>query len=513
MSIRIMKQNLQEAFKGLAKVVCGKTTLPILACVRLKSEDNTLTISGTDLEQWLDYRVQLPENSEPLDCIVRLEALKEFVNGGDGKSMLSFEMAGANFIKLSMEIAGQKIERLFEIMPLDDWPAGNPQAGDTVPVSKEIFNKIKLALPSASSDTSRKVLNGVLLEKDGITATDGKHIVRLKQDIPVTQQVIMPATKVLSSGMLKEDGGFSTTVKEKEITHVHFSSGNWCYAVRCVDGNYPNYNHVIPSDAGLKNRITFTAEDVAMLMKSLPLLDVVDTECGDVVLYAGSLGVKFMSRKSGSDVRLEPKAEYKGSHSELLACVKRDDIIHGFGLGFTELRFSDAYSPFVFKGESGLYEFMPMRNVPNMEIYYKKLKLNPKKEDEVKKKEMTGNVTVQPQAQVTADNKVQSVTTQPQTNVVTPAQTTVTAPQANAEAAAPQTEHKPGLTMIATDSDPFDELLRSADDLRLKVRDTFESVSAFQKKIRDAQKSVKFREKNYRNTRELMEKFKTAVNF
>jgi DNA polymerase III sliding clamp (beta) subunit (PCNA family) len=56
-----MKQNLQEAFKGLAKVVCGKTTLPILACVRLKSENSTLTISGTDLEQWLDYRIRLEE--------------------------------------------------------------------------------------------------------------------------------------------------------------------------------------------------------------------------------------------------------------------------------------------------------------------------------------------------------------------------------------------------------------------------------------------------------------------
>jgi hypothetical protein len=63
--------------------------------------------------------------------------------------MLSFEMAGANFIKLSMEIAGQKIERLFEIMPLDDWPTGNPKAGDMAPITAEIFNKIKLALPSA----------------------------------------------------------------------------------------------------------------------------------------------------------------------------------------------------------------------------------------------------------------------------------------------------------------------------------------------------------------------------
>ena len=207
MSIRIMKQNLQEAIKGLAKVVCGKTSLPILSCVRIKSENNTLIISGTDLDQWLDYRVQLPESSEPLDCIVRFDALKEFVNGGDGRSMLSFEMAGANFIRLSMEIVGQTLERVFESMSLDDWPIDKQGTGDMVPVSGEVFHKIKLALPSATKDTSRKILAGVLLEPDGITATDGKHIVRLKQDIPITQQLILPATKVLLSGMLKEAGG------------------------------------------------------------------------------------------------------------------------------------------------------------------------------------------------------------------------------------------------------------------------------------------------------------------
>ncbi len=498
MSIGIVKQHLQEALKGLAKVVCGKTTLPILSCVRIKSGNNTLTISGTDLDQWLEYRIQLEGNSQPMEAIIRLDGLKEFVNGGDGRSMLSLEPAGANFIRLSVEIAGQTLERVFETMPLDDWPAGNPQPGDMVPMSREVFNKIKLALPFASKDMSRKMLTGVLVEKDGITATDGKHLVRFKQDVPVTQKIILPSTKVLLSGMLKDDGGFAVTVKDNETTHVSFSSGNWCYVVRCVYGNYPNYNHVIPNDESLKSKITFTAEDIAMLMKSLPMLEVVSNEYNDVVLYAGSLGVKFMSRKPGSDVRLETKAEYKGRHSELLACVIRDDVVHGFELGFTELRFSDAYSPFVFKSEIGIYEFMPMRNVPNMDAFYKKLKLNPNKEDtEVKNKETTEAVTVQVPAQASTETA---------TPVAAP-------PQSNTGLAPVQTEPKSGLTMVNADADPFEELLKSADELRLKARDTFESVAAFQRKIRDAQKSVKAKERNYRNTRELMEKFKTAVNF
>ena len=109
--------------------------------------------------------------------------------------------------------------------------------------------------------------------------------------------------------------------------------------------------------------------------------------------------------------------------------------------------------------------------------------------------------------------EVAATQVQPQTNAEPKVQPVAAAAQASAESATVQTEPKPGLTMVNADYDPFDELLRAADELRIKVRDNFEAVSAFQKKIRDAQKAVKAKEKNYRNTRELMEKFRTAVNF
>ena len=76
MSIKLSKSELCKAVQGLGKVVCGKTTLPILACVRVKSENGALAISGTDLDQWLEYRIKLEENPEPLDCIIRLDAMK-----------------------------------------------------------------------------------------------------------------------------------------------------------------------------------------------------------------------------------------------------------------------------------------------------------------------------------------------------------------------------------------------------------------------------------------------------
>jgi hypothetical protein len=88
------------------------------------------------------------------------------------------------------------------------------------------------------------------------------------------------------------------------------------------------------------------------------MLDKLENDLNGVVLYAGSLGVKFLSCKTAGDVKIETKAEYKGWHKEMVACANRDYLLHAFELGFTELRFSDACSPFVFKGEAGLYVFM-----------------------------------------------------------------------------------------------------------------------------------------------------------
>jgi hypothetical protein len=47
------------------------------------------------------------------------------------------------------------MECVFEGMPLEDWPTVSQPTGDAAPLSKEVFNCIKLALPAASKDMCR----------------------------------------------------------------------------------------------------------------------------------------------------------------------------------------------------------------------------------------------------------------------------------------------------------------------------------------------------------------------
>jgi DNA polymerase III sliding clamp (beta) subunit (PCNA family) len=407
-------------------------------------------------------------------------------------------MGDANHVKLSVDIAGQKMERVFEGMPLEDWPAVRQPTSDTAPLSKEVFNRIKLALPAASKDASRRVITGVLLEKDGITATDGKHLVRFKQDVPVTQQVILPPTKVLLSGMLNCDGGFGVTVEDKTTTHVHFNSGNWRYTVKCIEGSYPNYRHIIPSEECLRSKIVFTSEDAVMLRKSLPMLDKLENDLNGVVLYAGSLGVKFLSCKTAGDVKIETKAEYKGWQKEMVACANRDYLLRAFELGFTELRFSDACSPFVFKGEAGLYVFMPIRNVKDMDVYWKKLGLTFNQEENMSEKKTETAVNLNKEEKQMNERTAETVT---QTAAATVQQAV---------------EQKPPFQVVGgklESGDVYDEALSTIETIKASIKAVYDGAADLQRKLRDAQKAIKNKEREYQSTKQLITRLRTASGF
>ncbi|MEI6422904.1 MAG: hypothetical protein WCP55_11850, partial [Lentisphaerota bacterium] len=77
-----------------------------------------------------------------------------------------------------------------------------------IPVLKHILVKAAAGkiIMTASRDNTRRVLTSVYLEKDAAIATDGKQIVKLFCDVPVDAPIIVPPTKVLAAGMLRDDG-------------------------------------------------------------------------------------------------------------------------------------------------------------------------------------------------------------------------------------------------------------------------------------------------------------------
>ncbi len=496
----IGKEVFMKALSGIGKVVAAKNALPILSCIRIRNAGAGATMAATNLDEHLAFSFTVAESSGDNDIVMELAALKKFLKGDTHAGDIVFELVKPDTVKVTAEIAGQRIERLFAAMSPDDWTLWPEEPKDFDPVKAEFFGLLHKAFPSASRDPNRKALTCAFAKDNSVIATNGQELVVFPCELPGNFEAMIPPTKIMTEAFFSEDAQIAvkfTDGKNPCPERLHVKSGPWHYSVRSPNGTYPNYLHVIPPTEKLTNSLTFSMAGLDALRRALPCLEA-DKEDPVTVLHAGTSGIHMFSQNMAIPYAIPAEGDYKGAEEKFIP-MGRNKLLRAFKLGYNKFSFSDEFSPMTATGgEPGFMVLMPYR----MKVPEDKLKkyLNNKnhnmEDDEMKNtKQTTETSGVQAPPQTAAETKVQP-TAQPQTN-----------------ADAAQTEHKPGLTMIANDSDPFDELLKSADELRLKVRDTFEAVSAFQKKIRDAQKSVKSREKNYRNTRELMEKFRTAVNF
>lgn len=500
--IRILKQHLQEGLRGLGKIVSTKASLPILQSVRIKADTGVISLIGTNLDEWLEYRIAA-EVAEPADWIIELAKLREFLVG-NGKYMLEMEPAADNAIKISFDKAGVRAGRVFATMPLDEWPVFPDWPQELKPVKADLFAAIRDAIPSAAKDRSRRILNAVLLNPENVLATDARHLVRLNCSAPIDEPVIVPVTKTLASGLLNMDGQMAVTGKDN-VLQIHFASGPWRYTVRNVEGSYPNYMHVIPGDDRPGIKVRFNEADVESLSKALPAFEVGD-EFNGVALYTGKLGVKFMTVKPGGTAALDTQAVSEGALEHSVSVFDRNFMLRAFGLGMAEFRFGTGYQPVVASGARGILVFAPIRNQQVCE-YYKRLGLEykPIQEDTKMKKNETGA----PQAPQQAAGQAQGQQAGAQQQDQQP----------------PKPETAASLKMVGSNgngangvngsvhADPFEELQKAVAETRNQAKALTDSLGGLQKKIAEAQKAVKLRERDFRSAKELLSKLKTAANF
>ena len=62
-------------------------------------------------------------------------------------------------------------------------------------------------------------------------------------------------------------------------------------------------------------------------------------------------------------------------------------------------------------------------------------------------------------------------------------------------------------------ADPFEDLQKAVVELRNQAKALTDGINGLQRKITDAQRAVKQREKDFRSTREILDKLKNASGF
>ena len=366
MKLTVPRVELKEALSGLSKVVNQRAAIPVLACVRLDAEGQSVRLTGTSIDQTAVYAITVAEPvPAPIAVLIPLAELQAVLKTAQGPD-IEIE-PGKDAVTLTATVAGQSIGRRVETPDLKDWP-DLAAAGDTQPVEPGFLASLRRALTFASTDDNRPLLKAAFLDVEvnaghRIVATDSRRLTVLPCGIlPLAESVIVPSTRFLNWTKLEGDTQIGAG---KGMFTVR--CGKWIFTAKTVEGQYPRWSQVVP--AGGDRTLELSEEDAAMLIKALPGLPTYDNSQEAVVLRMEGNAVRVFSRQDAkspeSAVRLESsRHEGKGS---LSIGLNREFFREALQAGFRFWEFQDAVSPLLGRltkdDKASTHVLMPIRTI------------------------------------------------------------------------------------------------------------------------------------------------------
>ena len=254
MKFVVSSSELLGHLQAISRVISSKNTLPILDNFLFNLTKNDLEITASDLESTLITRMKL-ENTEGVGTIalparILLDTLKEF-----SVQPLTFDI---NMETMALVISSENGK--FNVIGHNgiDFPA-LPSIKQDKKFSFEINADVMLAgiartLFATADDELRPVMGGIFVEAstDKITfvASDAHKLVRYQRTdahADANASFILPKkpASLLKNILPRESGPVTVEFDDK---NAFFILSDYKVVCRLVEGNYPNYNSVIPKN-------------------------------------------------------------------------------------------------------------------------------------------------------------------------------------------------------------------------------------------------------------------------
>ena len=254
MKFVVSSTELLSHLAAISKVINSKNTLPILDNYLFLLEDNRLTITASDLESTLITSIELDNTSGTGTIAVPAkrmnEILKEFP-----EQPLTFQIDLETF---TIEIFSQNGKFSIVGQNGDDFPQQpilNEGIASTINVNHSVLlSGINKTLFATADDELRPVMNGIFVELTTedmkFVASDAHKLVRYKRfDAKADKDAsfILPKkpAALLKSLLPKEEFDVKLEFDDK---NAFFTLSNYKLICRLVEGNYPSYNSVIPTN-------------------------------------------------------------------------------------------------------------------------------------------------------------------------------------------------------------------------------------------------------------------------
>jgi DNA polymerase-3 subunit beta len=363
-------KDIAGAVGAASKVVNAHTTVPILSNVLLTAEGGSIAVRATDLELTLEHAFPA-EIAEGGAVTVPAKLFSSYLlNLPSGL----LELTG------TPTRASVKCERSnydFHALPADEYPPLPAAAkGSHFTIGARRFRDgINATIFAASNEEARgAVLMGTLLEIEGesitMVATDGYRLAKwqstLDDGITGSEKYIIPSRAL---GEAARNVGsaekLAVTALGAQSNQLQMAANGIAITVRLVDGQYPNYQQVIPAKfdrsvtvntqalIGSLRRAELVAGDRASMVKlAIANQTLIVTASSDI---SGNAYEELEVEQTGEDLTIAFNARYL---VEILNHVESPQTVIEFLGPLSPAAIRPAESP---EGAQQLYVLMPLR--------------------------------------------------------------------------------------------------------------------------------------------------------
>ncbi len=251
MKFIVSSTDLLSHLQSIGRVITNKNTMPILDNFLFRIEENTLTITASDIETTMETSLHLDtvekEGAVAIGARMLIDTLKEFP-----EQPLSFSV---NPSTNAVEISWASGKFNLPGSPADDYPTKPVMPADATQVSfptDVLLEGLNRTLFATADDELRPVMNGIYfdLEVNGATlvASDSHKLMYYKRT-DITREApaafILPKkpAALLKSSLAKINDTVSLAFDDKNAV---FTFPGYSLICRLVEGNYPAYRSVIP---------------------------------------------------------------------------------------------------------------------------------------------------------------------------------------------------------------------------------------------------------------------------
>lgn len=254
MKFTIPRDVLLKPLQLVTGVVERRQTLPVLANLLIQADSEGLSLTGTDLE--VEMVAQCGASVEqPGAVTIPARKLADICRALPDGAEVSVTVEGERAV-----IKSGRSRFTLATLPAADFPKVESGESDVV-ISlaqnqlRKLIDQVSFAM--AQQDV-RVFLNGMLLEVDGGTvravATDGHRLAMASKacDVanagPGAKQAIVPRKAVVEMGRLLDEEDESLSL-QLGSNHLKVAKGNVTLTTKLVDGQFPDYEKVVPKDA------------------------------------------------------------------------------------------------------------------------------------------------------------------------------------------------------------------------------------------------------------------------